>query len=49
VINLYQRYQHLSLDVLASTYGNLFLVTAALTATGAVLALFLRVKRVSAG
>jgi EmrB/QacA subfamily drug resistance transporter len=38
----YQQFQHLRLAVLATSYSNLFLVTAMLTATGVVLALFLR-------
>jgi hypothetical protein len=38
----YQQFQHLRLAVLATSYSNLFLLIAALTATGVVLALFLR-------
>ena len=38
----YQQFQHLRLAVLATSYSNLFLLIATLTATGVVLALFLR-------
>jgi EmrB/QacA subfamily drug resistance transporter len=38
----YQQFQHMRLAVLATSYSNLFLLIAALTATGVVLALFLR-------
>ncbi|HEY2099779.1 MAG TPA: DHA2 family efflux MFS transporter permease subunit [Pseudonocardia sp.] len=38
----YLRYQHLSLEVLATSYSNLFLLIAILTAAGAVLGLLLR-------
>jgi len=38
----YQQFQHLRLAVLATSYSNLFLLIATLTATGVILALFLR-------
>jgi EmrB/QacA subfamily drug resistance transporter len=45
---MYQRFQHLMLEVLGTSYSNLFLLTAALTAAGMPLALFLRSKPTTA-